>query len=89
MIAPDSSIEEDVFIGPNLVVTNDQTVGRPAEGDALTGATLRRGCRIGASVTLLPGVEIGADALVAAGSLVTRSVLPGVTVMGSPARVVR
>ena len=58
-------------------------------GDDLRGATLRRGCRIGGGVVLLPGVEVGAEGFVAAGSVVTRDVAPGTLVMGTPARVVR
>jgi acetyltransferase-like isoleucine patch superfamily enzyme len=50
---------------------------------------LRRACRIGAGAVLLPGVEVGEEAFVAAGSVVTRHVPPRAVVMGTPARVVR
>ena len=52
------------------------------------GPTLRRGCRLGARVILVPGVEIGAEAVVDDGALVTRDVPPGARVTGRPARVV-
>jgi len=89
MLGPGSVVEDDVFVGPGVIVTNDPTLGRREAGRSLTGATLRRGCRVGAAVVLMPGVEIGAEAVVAAGSLVTRDVAPGMLVMGIPARVVR
>ena len=49
---------------------------------------LRRGCYIGAGAIILPGVEIGQDAIVGAGAVVTHSVLPCTTVVGVPARVI-
>jgi hypothetical protein len=81
-------IEEGVFCGPRLIVTNDPAMGRQGPGVVHPVTTLRRACRIAANVTLLPGLEIGEDALVGAGSLVTRSVPPRTVVVGSPARVV-
>ena len=50
---------------------------------------LRKGCWVGANCIILPGVEIGSNAVVGAGSVVTRSIPPGVVAVGSPARVVR
>jgi acetyltransferase-like isoleucine patch superfamily enzyme len=84
-----SVVEDDVFIGPRAVTTNDQTMARHADDDELRGALLRRACRIGAAAVLLPGVEIGEEAFVAAGSVVTRDVPARALVMGTPARVVR
>jgi acetyltransferase-like isoleucine patch superfamily enzyme len=55
----------------------------------LRGATLRRACRIGGGSVLVPGVEVGEEAFVAAGALVTRDVPARAVVMGAPARVVR
>jgi acetyltransferase-like isoleucine patch superfamily enzyme len=81
-------VEDDVFVGPNVYMPNDNTFGDGAADD-LRPCILRQGCRIGASVVLFPGVEIGAGAVIGAGSLVTRDVPPGVLAFGSPARVVR
>jgi acetyltransferase-like isoleucine patch superfamily enzyme len=81
-------VEDDVFIAPGVISTNDPTAGRREDGTELRGPTLRRGCRIGAGAVLLPGVEVGAGAFVAAGAVVTRDVPAGALVMGVPARVV-
>ena len=82
-------VEDDVFIGPGVTTTNDDTMGRHPRGERLAGPILRRACRIGGGVVLTPGVEIGAEAFVAAGAVVTRDVAPRDVVMGVPARVVR
>jgi acetyltransferase-like isoleucine patch superfamily enzyme len=88
-LAAFTTVEDDVFIGPGVTSTNDDTMGRHPAGSALRGALLRRACRVGAGAVLTPGVEIGAEAFVAAGSVVTRDVPARAVVMGAPARVVR
>lgn len=86
-LAPDSIVEDDVFIGPSLISLDDDTAGRWQDSQlGPRGVTLRRGCRIGGGVTLMPGVEIGEDAMVAAGSLVTCDVAARSLAMGRPAR---
>ncbi len=84
-----SVIEDDVFFGPGASTTNDDTMSRHGPDYALRGATLRRACRIGGSVVLCPGVEVGEEAFVAAGAVVTKDVPPRSVVMGVPGRVVR
>jgi acetyltransferase-like isoleucine patch superfamily enzyme len=84
-----SVIEDDVFFGPCAMTTNDDHMGRHPMGMPLRGATLRRACRIGGGAVLLPGVEIGEEAFVAAGAVVTTDVPAGKVVMGVPARMVR
>jgi acetyltransferase-like isoleucine patch superfamily enzyme len=64
-------------------------MGRCEPGAPLRGATLRRACRIGGGAVLVPGVEVGEEAFVAAGAVVTRDVPARALVMGVPARRVR
>jgi UDP-2-acetamido-3-amino-2,3-dideoxy-glucuronate N-acetyltransferase len=84
-----SIVEDDVFLGPCAMSTNDDTMARHGSDYALRGATLRRACRIGGGTVLTPGVEVGEEAFVAAGAVVTRDVPPRAVVMGVPARIVR
>lgn len=85
-----STIEDYCFIAPEVTFTNDNFLGRTEERKKYFGGpTLKKGARIGANVTILPHIVIGEDALVAAGSVVTKDVPPRVIVMGSPARIVR
>jgi UDP-2-acetamido-3-amino-2,3-dideoxy-glucuronate N-acetyltransferase len=70
------------------VLTNDPTAGRRG-GEELRGAVLRRACRIGGGAVLLPGVEVGEEAFVGAGAVVTRDVPARMVAFGVPARVVR
>jgi UDP-2-acetamido-3-amino-2,3-dideoxy-glucuronate N-acetyltransferase len=82
-------VEDDAFIGPGAITTNDDTMARHPPQARLRGPILRRACRVGAGALLRPGVEIGEEAFVAAGALVTRDVPARAVVMGVPARVVR
>jgi acetyltransferase-like isoleucine patch superfamily enzyme len=85
-----STVEEDVFIAPCVVTTNDNFMGRTERRKALMrGPTIRRSARIGGGSILCPGVEIGEEAFVGAGAVVTKDVPPRVVVVGSPARVLR
>jgi acetyltransferase-like isoleucine patch superfamily enzyme len=84
-----SLVEDDVFVGPCAMTTNDDKMGRLERGTALRGATLRRACRVGGGAVLLPGVEVGEEAFVAAGAVVTSDVPARKVVMGVPARMVR
>lgn len=84
-----SVLEEGCWIGPRVVITNAKYPRSPKVKENLRGATICRGAKIGANSTLLPGVTIGENALVGAGSVVTRDVPPGVVVAGNPARIMK
>ena len=85
-----STLEDHVFIAPCVVTTNDDFMGRTERRRALVkGPTIRRGARIGGGAILLPGVEIGEEAFVGAGAVVTKPVEPRMLVVGNPARVMR
>jgi acetyltransferase-like isoleucine patch superfamily enzyme len=85
-----STLEEEVFIAPCVQTTNDNFMGRTEKRHALIkGPTIRRGARVGGGVVLCPGIEIGEEAFVGAGAVVTRDVPPRMLVVGNPARVLR
>jgi acetyltransferase-like isoleucine patch superfamily enzyme len=85
-----STLEEHVFVAPCVVTTNDNFMGRTERRHELVrGPTIRRGARIGGGAILLPGVEIGEEAFVGAGAVVTKDVEPRMVVVGNPARVMR
>jgi UDP-2-acetamido-3-amino-2,3-dideoxy-glucuronate N-acetyltransferase len=85
-----STLEDDVFIAPCVVTTNDNFMGRTEQRKALVrGPLIRRGARIGGGAVILPGIEIGEEAFVGAGAVVTRDVPARTLVVGSPARYLR
>jgi len=84
------TIEDDVFVGPNVVFTDDpHPMNCPRYQECKGGPVVRRLARIGANSTILPGVEIGEGALVGAGSVVVHDVPAGAVVGGNPARVLK
>jgi acetyltransferase-like isoleucine patch superfamily enzyme len=85
-----STLEEDVFIAPCVVTTNDNFMGRTEKRKTLMkGPTIRRGARVGGGAILCPGIEVGEEAFVGAGAVVTKDVPARKLVVGSPARVLR
>jgi acetyltransferase-like isoleucine patch superfamily enzyme len=85
-----STVEEDVFIAPCVVTTNDNFMGRTERRHELRkGPTIRRGARIGGGAVLCPGIEVGEEAFVGAGAVVTKDVPPRKLVIGNPAHVLR
>lgn len=89
VFVPEFSILEDgCWLGPHVVITNARYPQAPNVKEKLKGAHIKRGAKIGANATLLPGVVIGEDALVGAGAVVTQDVADGAVVVGNPAHVV-
>jgi len=84
-----SELEDDVFVAPCVMTSNDMSAGRRRRTEPLRGPVLRRACRVGVGAVLLPGVEIGEEAFVGAGSIVTRDVAARSVSYGAPARHVR
>jgi acetyltransferase-like isoleucine patch superfamily enzyme len=85
-----STLEEHVFIAPCVVTSNDNFMGRTERRhELIEGPTIRRGARIGAGAVLCPAVEIGEEAFVGAGAVVTKDVAPRTLVVGNPARPLR
>ena len=82
-VAQRTVIEDDVFLAPGVMIAND----RYPISDRIEGPTIRQGAVIGVNATILPGVTIGARALIGAGSVVTKDVPDGAVVYGNPARV--
>ena len=91
------TIEDEVFIGHGVMFINDKypraTTGTgqlQTEQDwTVTPTLIKRGASIGSNATILCGVTVGENAIVGAGSVVTRDVPPGAVVAGSPARIIR
>jgi acetyltransferase-like isoleucine patch superfamily enzyme/dTDP-4-dehydrorhamnose 3,5-epimerase-like enzyme len=81
-------LEDDVFIGPNATFTNDIRPRSKQYPEAFAQTVVRSGASIGANATILPGISIGARAMVGAGAVVTRSVPPNAVVVGNPAKIV-
>ena len=88
-LAARTIVEDDVFIAPGVITTNDRHATRHGPEYELEGPLLRRACRIGGGAVLLPGVEVGEEAFVAAGAVVTEDVPARAVVIGVPARKVR
>lgn len=81
-------VEDDVFIGPNATFTND-LYPRSKQPFRLLVTRLEQGATIGANATILPGLTIGSQSMVAAGAVVTKDVPPRALVAGNPARIIR
>ena len=80
-------VEEDVFISGGVMTANDNHIGKSGYNEAdIIGPTIKKGAVIGVGATLLPKVVIGENAVVAAGSVVTKDVPGDGMVVGVPAR---
>lgn len=81
-------IEDDVFIGPNTTFTNDPFPRSKQHLERYPITVVEKGASIGANATILPGVTVGKNAMVGAGSVVTKDIPPNAIVVGNPARIV-
>jgi len=81
-------VSDDVFIGPNASFANDRFPRSKKTPEKFLQTVLEAGASIGANATILPGITIGSNAMVAAGAVVTRSVPPNAIVVGNPAKIV-
>jgi acetyltransferase-like isoleucine patch superfamily enzyme len=85
-----SLLEDNVFIAPCVITTNDNYMGRTEKRhELIKGPTIRRGARVGGGSVLLPGIEIGEEAFIGAGAVVLRDVPARAVMVGSPARQIR
>jgi len=81
------TLEDDVFVGPNATFTNDPFPRSKKNLESVSRTVVRSGASIGANATILPGVNIGSNSMIAAGSVVTRDVPPNAIVKGNPAQI--
>ena len=84
-----SSLENDCWIGQNVVLTNARYPKHVSVKDELKGPLIKNNAKIGANTTILPGVKIGENSLIGAGCVVTKHVAPDTVVVGNPAKVLR
>jgi len=82
-------IEDHAWLGPNVVITNAKYPQSPGVKETLAGPVVKKGAKIGANATVLPGVVIGVNSLVGAGSVVTKDVPDNAVVAGNPARLIK
>jgi len=82
-----TTIEDDCFVAPEVTLTNDNYMGRTEDRkNQFVGATIRRGGRVGANATVLPGKTVDAEGVAAAGSVVTKDIESGRIVAGTAAK---
>jgi hypothetical protein len=81
-------IEDDAFIGPNTTFTNDRFPRSKQYPEHFLKTVIKQGASIGANATLLPGITIGENAMIGAGSVVIRSVPARAIVVGNPAKII-
>lgn len=85
-VAQFTELENDVFLGPGVTITNDPHPGCQYSKQCMRGPVIKEGAQIGANATILPFLTIGQGALVGAGSVVTKDVKPWTVVCGNPAK---
>lgn len=83
------TIEDDVFIGQNSVFCNDKYPRSKQHLEKYDEIVIKKGASIGANCSILPGITIGENAMIAAGSVVTKDIEPNTVIAGNPAKVIR
>lgn len=83
------TIEDNVFIGPNATFTNDLKPRSKHHPENFLKTIVKKGASIGANATILPGLTIGEDAMIAAGSVVLKNVPPNTVWAGNPAKQIK
>lgn len=86
-IAQFTLIEDDVFLGPGVIIANDLHPGCPNALDCMQGPRIKRGAQIGINCCVLPRVTIGEHAVIGAGSVVTKDIPAGMVAYGNPAQI--
>ena len=87
MVCAETLIESFVFIGPGVSFTNNSPIGHLRDvPSTINGAKLRLGCAIGGGSTICPGVEIGQEAIIGAGAVVTKNIPSRIIAVGNPAK---
>lgn len=84
-----SLLEENCWIGPNVVFTNAKFPKHPNTKDNLKGPVIKENAKIGANVTILPDIIVGSGSLIGAGSVITKNVDSNSVVIGNPAKKIR
>ncbi|MGF1697570.1 N-acetyltransferase [Vibrio lamellibrachiae] len=82
-------IEDNVFIGPCVAFTNDKTPRSKKYPAQFLRTIVKKGASLGANATILPGIVLGENCMVGAGSVVTRDVPDNAVVVGNPARIIK
>lgn len=83
------TLEDDVFVGPNVTFTNDKHPKSKNQNFKLEKTTICKGASIGGGAVILPGITVGENANVGAGAVVTKNVPDGATIIGNPARIIK
>ncbi len=82
-------VEDDVFIGANVSFLNDKYPKSGNKNFELLQTVIKKGASVGSGVVILPGITIGANSIIGAGSVVTKSVQDNTVVIGNPAKLIR